>query len=259
MKLSNLSSAGFDSATRVRAWLQQGPGSVLLAMRRLLPQTCTLCGIASGDSLLCISCGVALPSVVCACPVCALPAPTWSACGDCLARPPPFCAAIAPWVYAFPIDRLVHAFKYGGRLALAEPFASALGRRHRATRAPAARCPRRAAAFACASARSGLQPGGRDRPARGAGDRPTARPGAGAHPRFTTAGGAGVGRSGAQRPRRVPGEPLACGSANRDRRRRDDDRRHARRRHPRGTTRRRARGRGVGRGAHPASGGRMKC
>jgi len=126
MKLSNLSSAGFDSTTRVRAWMQQAPGSVLLAMRRLLPQTCTLCGIASGDSLLCISCSAALPSLVCACPVCALPAPTWSACGDCLARPPPFSAAIAPWVYAFPIDRLVHAFKYGGRLALAEPFASAL-------------------------------------------------------------------------------------------------------------------------------------
>ena len=76
MKLSNLSSVGFDSATRVRAWMQQAPGSVLLAMRRLLPQTCTLCGIASGDSLLCISCSVALPSLVCACPVCALPAPT---------------------------------------------------------------------------------------------------------------------------------------------------------------------------------------
>jgi ComF family protein len=106
--------------------MQQVPESVLLAMRRLLPQTCTLCGIASGDALLCISCSVALPSLVCACPVCALPAPTWSACGDCLARPPPFSAAIAPWVYAFPVDRLVHAFKYGGRLALAEPFASAL-------------------------------------------------------------------------------------------------------------------------------------
>jgi ComF family protein len=126
MKLSNLSSVGFDSATRVRAWMQQAPGSVLLAMRRLLPQTCTLCGIASGDFLLCISCSVALPSLVCACPVCALPAPTSSACCDCVARPPPFSAAIAPWVYAFPVDRLVHAFKYSGRLALAEPFASAL-------------------------------------------------------------------------------------------------------------------------------------
>ncbi len=259
MKLSNLSSVGFDSATRVRAWMQQAPGSVLLAMRRLLPQTCTLCGIASGDSLLCISCSAALPSLVCACPVCALPAPTWSACGDCLARPPPFSAAIAPWVYAFPVDRLVHAFKYGGRLALAEPFASALvAAIERRARPP----PDALVALPLSPARQ------RDRGFNQAGEiarrvaqahRPTAGPGARAHPRFATAGGAGVGRSGAQRPRRVPGEPLASGPANRDRRRRDDDRRHARRRRARGTTRRRARGRGVGRGAHPASGGRVKC
>lgn len=124
--LSNLSSVGFDSAARVRAWMQQAPRSALLGMRRLLPQACTLCGIASGDALLCMPCSASLPVIGCACPVCALPAPPGSVCGDCLARPPPFGAAIAPWVYAFPVDRLVHAFKYGGQLALAEPFALAL-------------------------------------------------------------------------------------------------------------------------------------
>jgi ComF family protein len=106
--------------------MQQASASVLLTMQRLLPQRCTLCGVASGDALLCIACSASLPSVLRACPVCALPAPTGSTCGDCLARPPPFDAAIAPWVYAFPVDRLVQAFKYGGQLALAEPFASAL-------------------------------------------------------------------------------------------------------------------------------------
>jgi ComF family protein len=44
----------------------------------------------------------------------------------CLARPPPFAAAVAAWTYAFPVDRLIHAFKYGGQLALAEPLATAL-------------------------------------------------------------------------------------------------------------------------------------
>jgi ComF family protein len=33
---------------------------------------------------------------------------------------------IAAWRYAFPVDRLLQAFKYGGRLALAEPLAMAL-------------------------------------------------------------------------------------------------------------------------------------
>ena len=33
---------------------------------------------------------------------------------------------IAAWRYAFPADRLLQAFKYGGRLALAEPLAIAL-------------------------------------------------------------------------------------------------------------------------------------
>jgi ComF family protein len=52
----------------------------------------------------------------------------------CLARAPPFAATIAPLTYAFPVDRLLQAFKYGGALALAEPFAAELAwavrRRH---------------------------------------------------------------------------------------------------------------------------------
>jgi ComF family protein len=55
-----------------------------------------------------------------------LPAPAGSVCGECLARPPPFAAAVAGWTYAFPVDQLIHAFKYGGQLALAEPLAAAL-------------------------------------------------------------------------------------------------------------------------------------
>jgi ComF family protein len=37
-----------------------------------------------------------------------------------LAHPPAFDATIAAFAYAFPVDRLIHAFKYQGRLALAE-------------------------------------------------------------------------------------------------------------------------------------------
>jgi len=95
-------------------------------LRRLLPQNCALCGAASSDSLLCVPCGASLPVVVTACRLCALPAPPGSMCSNCRVRPPPFDATVAAWVYAFPVDRLVHAFKYGGQLALAEPLAAAL-------------------------------------------------------------------------------------------------------------------------------------
>ncbi len=49
-------------------------------------------------------------------------------CGLCLARAPPFAATIAAWTYAFPVDQLLQAFKYGGALALAEPLADELTR-----------------------------------------------------------------------------------------------------------------------------------
>jgi ComF family protein len=101
--------------TRVLAWLRAG-----------LPQACTLCAGPSGDALLCDGCAREMPTTVHACPVCASPSPAGFTCGACLAAPPAFAATIAAWRYAFPADRLLHALKYGGRLALAEPCADAL-------------------------------------------------------------------------------------------------------------------------------------
>jgi ComF family protein len=40
--------------------------------------------------------------------------------------PPPYASTIAAWHYAFPADRLLHAFKYGAQLALADPLAMTL-------------------------------------------------------------------------------------------------------------------------------------
>jgi ComF family protein len=68
--------------------------------------------------------------------VCALPTPSGAVCGQCLAHPPPFDATLAAFAYAFPVDRLMHAFKYHGRVALAEWGAAAI-RAERATRANA--------------------------------------------------------------------------------------------------------------------------
>ena len=95
-------------------------------VRSALPQACTLCTGHAGDALLCAACAADMPCVTEACPRCALPSPSGATCGRCLARPPTHAATVAAWRYAFPADRLLHAFKYGGRLALAEPMAIAM-------------------------------------------------------------------------------------------------------------------------------------
>jgi ComF family protein len=58
--------------------------------------------------------------------VCALPLPSGGTCGDCLEHPPRYDAVTAAHPYAFPIDALVHAFKYAGNLSLAPLLASNL-------------------------------------------------------------------------------------------------------------------------------------
>lgn len=71
-----------------------------------------------------------------ACPVCALPVPGGIAshetgsggvvCGACLRHPPAFDRTLAAFSYAFPVDRLLHAFKYAGDLTLIEMLAAPL-------------------------------------------------------------------------------------------------------------------------------------
>ena len=47
-------------------------------------------------------------------------------CGACLTRPPRFARTLAACSYAYPLDRLVQALKYGRQLALAQPLGDAL-------------------------------------------------------------------------------------------------------------------------------------
>ena len=114
--MSNFLGNAFDSVRR----------SAIEAARRALPQRCELCAGTSGSELLCRACASSLPRLGAACPVCAVPTPAGETCGQCLAHPPPFDATIAVFAYAFPVDRLMHAFKYHGRLALAEWGAGAI-------------------------------------------------------------------------------------------------------------------------------------
>jgi len=119
--LSNFLTSAFDTVRR----------SALDAARLALPQRCELCAGVSGTELVCNACMRDLPWLSSACPVCALPT-SGSACGRCLSDPPAFDATVAAFSYAFPIDRLIHSFKYQGRLALAEWCADAvLARRER--------------------------------------------------------------------------------------------------------------------------------
>ncbi len=93
-------------------------------LNRLLPQDCQLCGQPGAGDLLCAPCLADLPRLHDEhCPVCALPTPGSAVCGQCLRHPPHFDATHVSFAYAFPVDQLVQAFKYGHQLALAGIFA----------------------------------------------------------------------------------------------------------------------------------------
>jgi ComF family protein len=125
--LSNASALKFNHARACRATgASRVAGALGRALRAALPQACALCAAASGDAMLCVACAAQMPTLTNACPQCALPTPDSLPCGACLTKPPPYAATVAAWRYAFPADRLLQAFKYGGRLALGEPLAAAL-------------------------------------------------------------------------------------------------------------------------------------
>jgi ComF family protein len=79
---------------------------------------CLLCAAASGTSLVCGACDDALPRLEHACTRCAVPLAARGMCGECLRRAPAFDEALAAFEYRFPLDRLVHRFKYAGDLAV---------------------------------------------------------------------------------------------------------------------------------------------
>ena len=87
---------------------------------RLLPGSCLLCGADSANQLLCTECSNDLPPLPekC-CPQCSEQTTHGERCGACLKDPPAFEQTIACFRYEFPVDRIIHAFKYGHQLAVA--------------------------------------------------------------------------------------------------------------------------------------------
>ena len=95
--------------------------------RSLLPQACVLCGAASGTKLICTECNEGLPRLArSGCAVCAVPLASGKVCGACLDSPPRYARVTAPFTYRFPVNALIHAYKYGSRLALAQPLGEML-------------------------------------------------------------------------------------------------------------------------------------
>lgn len=93
-------------------------------------QPCILCGTFSGNGVWCQSCDADLPRLGNAhCPVCGLPTLNGGICGKCLKHSPSFDATLSAYAYAFPIDKLVQAIKFSGRLALVNQLADALASR----------------------------------------------------------------------------------------------------------------------------------
>lgn len=105
--------------------------NIRTGIEQVLPaQPCVLCGSMSHDGLWCAACDHAMPYLAAAhCPSCALPTPSGETCGQCLKRAPLFARSTAVFGYAFPLDKLIQAMKYGERLALAYAFAQKLAHR----------------------------------------------------------------------------------------------------------------------------------
>ena len=106
---------------RLRAGLNRALGLIS-------PTRCRLCEQPAEQSV-CAACYTELPHQRLACAQCALPfadsvraegvaqADTTRVCGECLAHPPPFVSALAPFRYQAPITQMISRFKYQGVLA----------------------------------------------------------------------------------------------------------------------------------------------
>ena len=101
--------------------LRTGVDIVAAVARWLWPARCALCGQPGQQGLdLCAPCEADFPLNDNVCEHCAEPLPREQSqptlCGACLQRPPSFDACVAPFRYAFPVDRMIQRLKYGREL-----------------------------------------------------------------------------------------------------------------------------------------------
>lgn len=108
------------------------------AVRRwgLLGQDCALCGGRTAGPLVCGPCVRDLPWLGACCVRCAVPLAHAGTCGECLRAPPACDGATAAFEYRFPIDRLIHRFKFRGDLAIGRWLGEQLAARVRSLAMP---------------------------------------------------------------------------------------------------------------------------
>jgi ComF family protein len=111
---------------------------MVAALDLLFPAVCPLCEVPLAAGRRDPLCGACWGAIVRLrgprCPVCGVPRPAGSEaagpegdrapCPACTARPPAFDYARSAAVYAGPLREALHAFKFGGRRALARPLAA---------------------------------------------------------------------------------------------------------------------------------------
>jgi ComF family protein len=98
-------------------------------MQWALPRRCVLCDAPTREERICPGCEAELPRLPLArCAACAVPLVSGDVCGSCLREPPSFDRVSAAFAYDFPIDALIHAFKYGRHLSLAPLLGETLAR-----------------------------------------------------------------------------------------------------------------------------------
>lgn len=92
------------------------------------PPVCQLCGAAGIGPEICAGCYRDLPRAGNSCLICARPVPVPGICSGCGLRPPVWDRARVPFVYDFPVSRLIHRLKYGGVRSHARLLGELVGR-----------------------------------------------------------------------------------------------------------------------------------
>ncbi len=118
-------------AGRANAGIAAGLRAVARALLELVyPPRCAACGEPISSEPFCAVCAEAIEAVPPGCGRCGLPGPE-DPCGACRTAPPAFDAVQAGGLFGGPLADAIHAFKYGGRPALARPLGAWLASRVR--------------------------------------------------------------------------------------------------------------------------------
>lgn len=88
---------------------------------------CVLCG-ASCPGLICSGCDRDLPRLTRVCTRCGLSSPA-STCIACVLSPPRWDLLVVPYSFTYPVDKIIHAFKYQGSVFWAAYLAREMAQR----------------------------------------------------------------------------------------------------------------------------------